>query len=78
VLFINKNIIYILLLFLFYHFINIDYPFVPCLRVQPFQEINEGEYSINLRKKIIWGGSLHKFLPMVYRLTIYYIYIYNR
>ncbi|OUM60017.1 hypothetical protein PIROE2DRAFT_14311, partial [Piromyces sp. E2] len=42
-----------------------DYPFIPCIRIQPFQEINEGEYSINLRRKVLWAGSLQKYLPMV-------------
>ncbi|ORX44842.1 hypothetical protein BCR36DRAFT_585957 [Piromyces finnis] len=42
-----------------------DHPFVPCLRIQPFQEINEGEYSINLRRKVFWTGSLQKYLPMI-------------
>jgi len=42
-----------------------DNPFVPCLRIQPFQEINEGEYSINLRRKILWTGSLQKYLPLL-------------
>jgi len=42
-----------------------DRPYVPCLRIQPIQEINEGEYSVNLRRKILWTGSLQKYLPMV-------------
>jgi hypothetical protein len=44
---------------------NSGHPFIPCLRIQPFQEINEGEYSINLRRKVLWSGSLQKYLPMV-------------